>query len=154
MKRIILTVILAVSAMTLFSCEKYEDGKPVKSVREAFAEMYPDARDVKWDMELTGWKVSFETGTPPDVKESEAWYDRNGNWLRTETDLLASALPQVVKDALAASEYASAVLDAGDVEFVETPDGNFYQLEVILKGLEVKLKVSEDGKISLAGLDF
>ena len=154
MKRIILTVILAVSAMTLFSCEKYEDGKPVKSVREAFAEMYPDARDVEWDMELTGWKVSFETGTPPDIKESEAWYDRDGNWLRTETDLLASALPQVVKDALAASEYASAVLDAGDVEFVETPDGNFYQLEVILKGLEVKLKVSEDGKISLSGLDF
>ena len=154
MKRIILTVILAVSAMTLFSCEKFEDGMPVKSVREAFAEMYPDARDVEWDMELTGWKVSFETGTPPDVKESEAWYDRNGNWLRTETDLLASALPQVVKDALAASEYASAVLDAGDVEFVETPDGNFYQLEVILKGLEVKLKVSEDGKISLSGLDF
>jgi hypothetical protein len=154
MKRIILTVILAVSAMTLFSCEKFEDGMPVKSVREAFAEMYPDARDVEWDMELTGWKVSFETGTPPDIKESEAWYDRNGNWLRTETDLLASALPQVVKDALAASEYASAVLDAGDVEFVETPDGNFYQLEVILKGLEVKLKVSEDGKISLAGLDF
>lgn len=154
MKRIILTVILAVSAMTLFSCEKYEDGKPVKSVREAFAEMYPDARDVEWDMEPTGWKVSFETGTPPDIKESEAWYDRNGNWLRTETDLLASALPQVVKDALAASEYASAVLDAGNVEFVETPDGNFYQLEVILKGLEVKLKVSEDGKISLAGLDF
>lgn len=154
MKRVILTVILAVSAMTLFSCEKFEDGMPVKSVREAFAEMYPDARDVEWDMELTGWKVSFETGTPPDVKESEAWYDRNGNWLRTETDLLASALPQVVKDALAASEYASAVLDASDVEFVETPDGNFYQLEVILKGLEVKLKVSEDGKISLAGLDF
>ena len=154
MKRIILTVILAVSAMTLFSCEKFEDGKPVKSVREAFAEMYPDARDVEWDMELTGWKVSFETGTPPDIKESEAWYDRDGNWLRTETDLLASALPQVVKDALAASEYASAVLDAGDVEFVETPDGNFYQLEVILKGLEVKLKVSEDGKISLAGMDF
>jgi hypothetical protein len=154
MKRVILTVILAVSAMTLFSCEKFEDGMPVKSVREAFAEMYPDARDVEWDMELTGWKVSFETGTPPDIKESEAWYDRNGNWLRTETDLLASALPQVVKDALAASEYASAVLDAGDVEFVETPDGNFYQLEVILKGLEVKLKVSEDGKISLAGLDF
>ena len=154
MKRIILTVILAVSAMTLFSCEKFEDGKPVKCVREAFAEMYPDARDVEWDMELTGWKVSFETGTPPDIKESEAWYDRDGNWLRTETDLLASALPQVVKDALAASEYASAVLDAGDVEFVETPDGNFYQLEVILKGLEVKLKVSEDGKISLAGMDF
>ncbi len=145
---------LAVSAMTLLSCEKYEDGKPDRIVLDAFAEMFPDARDVEWDAEQGSWVVSFETGTPPDVKESEAWYDRNGNWLRTETDLLASALPQVVKDALAASEYASAVLDAGDVEFVETPDGNFYQLEVILKGLEVKLKVSEDGKISLAGLDF
>ncbi|MBO5979518.1 MAG: PepSY-like domain-containing protein [Bacteroidales bacterium] len=155
MKRIITTIaMLAAAAMTLISCETFEDGKPLKNVREAFAEMYPDARDVEWDMDVTNWKVSFELGTPPDVKDCEAWYGQNAKWIRTETDILESALPQVVKDALAASEYATAVLDAGDIEYVETPDGNFYQLEVTLKGLEVKLKVSEDGKISLAGVDF
>ncbi len=142
------------AAATLLSCEKYEDGKPLKNVRQAFSEMYPDARDVEWEMEVSNWKVSFELGTPPKVKECEAWYGLNAAWIRTETDILASALPQSVKDALAASEYATAVLDAGDIEYVETPDGNYYQLEVTLKGLEIKLKVSEDGNISLSDVDF
>ncbi len=155
MKRIakIFTMLAAV-ALTFVSCEKFEDGKPSKGVRDEFDQMYPDAHDVEWDRELAGWQVSFKTGTPPNVKECDAWYDVNGNWLRTETDILESALPQAVKDALAASEYASAVLDASDIDYVETPDGNFYQLEVVLKGLEIKLDVSEDGEISLSGLDF
>ena len=154
MKRLFtVTLILAAAAIALISCEKYEDGKPLKNVRAVFAEMYPEARDVEWEMNLANWKVSFELGNPPAVKECEAWYGLNAVWIRTETDLLESALPQSVKDALAASEYATAVLDAGDIEFVETPDGNFYQLEVLFKGLEVKLKVSEDGNISLAGMD-
>ena len=149
MKRILSFILVLVTAALLLSCEKYEDGKPLKNVRNAFSEMYPDARDVEWDAENGYWVVSFELGTPPNVKECEAWYDVDANWLRTETDLVDSALPQSVKDAIAASEYASALLSAGDVDYVETPDGNFYELEVNLNGLEIRLKVSEDGKVSL-----
>ena len=149
MKRILTALIIMAAAVTFVSCDKYEDGKPLKNVREAFAEMYPDARDVEWDAENGYWVVSFELGTPPNVKECEAWYDVNANWIRTETDLVDNALPQSVKDAIAASEYASALLLAGDVDYVETPDGNFYELEIYLNGLGIKLKVSEDGKVSL-----
>lgn len=149
MKRILGFILMLVTAAVLLSCEKYEDGKPLKNVRNAFSEMYPGARDVEWDAENGYWVVSFELGTPPNVKECEAWYDVDANWLRTETDLVDSALPQSVKDAIAASEYASALLSAGDVDYVETPDGNFYELEVNLNGLEIRLKVSEDGKVSL-----
>lgn len=149
MKRILSFILMLVTAALILSCEKYEDGKPLKNVRNAFSEMYPGARDVEWDAENGYWVVSFELGTPPNVKECEAWYDVDANWLRTETDLVDSALPQSVKDAIAASEYASALLSAGDVDYVETPDGNFYELEVNLNGLEIRLKVSEDGKVSL-----
>ena len=149
MKRILGFILMLVTAAILLSCEKYEDGKPLKNVLNAFSEMYPGARDVEWDAENGYWVVSFELGTPPNVKECEAWYDVDANWLRTETDLVDSALPQSVKDAIAASEYASALLSAGDVDYVETPDGNFYELEVNLNGLEIRLKVSEDGKVSL-----
>ena len=147
-------MMLAVPAISLFSCEKYEDGRPSKNIRAVFAEMYPDARDVEWDLELSGWNVSFELGTPPAVKDCEAWYGLDAAWIRTETDIPASALPQSVKDALAASEYAGAMLDTDDIEFVETPDGDYYQLEVLFNGLEIRLKISEDGDISLAGMDF
>ena len=145
---------LALAASCFLSCEKYDDGKPLKNVREKFSEMYPDARDVEWDAEYGYWVVSFELGTPPAVKECEAWYDVTGKWIRTETDLVESALPQSVKDALAASEYATAIIDAGDIDYVETPDGNYYELDVNLKGLEIKLKISENGDISLDGLDI
>ena len=74
------------SAVVFFACEKYEDGKPQKNVREAFAEMYPDARDVEWDAEGGLWVVSFELGTPPNVVEYEVWYDVDGNCLRIVTD--------------------------------------------------------------------
>lgn len=150
MKRIFAVfAVLTAVAMTSLSCEKYEDGKPSKSVRTEFDDMYPDARDVEWEAEVGYWKVSFETGKAPDVKEREAWYDAQGNWIRTETDMVASALPQSVKDALAASEYAGALLSDTDVEFVETPEGNYYRLEVRLNGLEVGLNITEDGKITL-----
>ena len=147
-------VMMAVAAMSLISCEKYEDGKPLKNVRDVFAEMYPNARDVEWDWDITCWNVSFELGSYPGVKECEAWYDMDANWIRTETDIFASALPQSVKDALAASEYASAAIDARDIDYVETPEGNFYKLDMNFKGVEIKLKVSEDGLVSMVGVDF
>lgn len=150
MKRIFLFAVLAAAAMTLLSCETLDSLNPKKKAQAEFSAMFPDAFDVEWEMKVSHWEVSFKTGTLPEVKDCEAWYDlKTGAWLRTETDLLESALPQAVKDALAKSEYATAVLNAGDIEYVETPDGNFYQLEITYKGVEIKLEVTEEGKISL-----
>lgn len=140
--------VMAALAMSLLSCEKYEDGKPSKDVRTQFKDMYPDARDVEWEAERGLWQVSFETGTPPAVKEHEAWYDANGNWIRTETDILASELPQSVKDAIAASEYASAVILHDDIEYVTTPSGDYYSLELMYNGVKIRLNVTEGGEVS------
>ena len=148
MKRILAFTVMAVAALSLLSCEKYEDGKPSKDVRTEFKDMYPDARDVEWEAERGLWQVSFETGTPPAVEEHEAWYDANGNWIRTETDILASELPQSVKDAIAASEYASAVILHDDIEYVTTPDGDYYSLELMYNGVKIRLNVTEGGEVS------
>ena len=149
MKRILAFTVMAVAALSLLSCEKYEDGKPSKDVRTEFKDMYPDARDVEWEAERGLWQVSFETGTPPAVKEHEAWYDANGNWIRTETDILASELPQSVKDALAASEYASATLLLDEIEYVTTPAGDYYSLELMFNGVKIRLNVTEGGEVSM-----
>lgn len=149
MKRILAFTVMAVAALSLLSCEKYEDGKPSKDVRTEFKDMYPDARDVEWEVERGLWQVSFETGTPPAVKEHEAWYDANGNWIRTETDILASELPQSVKDALAASEYASATLLPDEIEYVATPAGDYYSLELMFNGVKIRLNVTEGGEVSM-----
>lgn len=152
MKRIL--TILAIAAAALLSCEKYEDGKPSKDVRAEFNSMYPSARDVEWEPDFGNWKVSFETGNAPNVRDHEAWYDVNGNWLRTETDILPSEMPKAVMDALEASEYASPYLQIDDVDFVETPEGDFYQVDVKLAGVEISLDVTASGIISLSSLGF
>ena len=152
MKRIL--TILAIAAAALLSCEKYEDGKPSKDVRAEFNSMYPSARDVEWEPDFGNWKVSFETGNATNVRDHEAWYDVNGNWLRTETDILPSEMPKAVMDALEASEYASPYLQIDDVDFVETPEGDFYQVDVKVAGVEISLDVTVSGIISLSSLGF
>lgn len=150
MKRLYVVLAVAMAAIALLSCDKYEDGKPAKAVRSNFDKMYPDARDVEWESQRGLWVVSFETGNPPDLVDHEAWYDADGGWIRTETEMAAGALPQKVLDALAASEYASAVIDGNDVVYVETPDSSWYRLELFFGGVEIHVDVTEDGKVTLS----
>ena len=154
MKRYFVIFAVAVAAMALLSCEKYEDGKPQKDVRTEFKNMYPGARDVEWEGRAGNWIVSFETGTPPNEVDHEAWYDAAGNWLKTETEIFANELPQSVQDALAGSEYASARIDWDDMVYVETPAGNYYRLELNAGGVDIHVDVTEDGEVSLSNLRF
>ncbi len=154
MKRIFAIMATAASLVAMASCEKYEDGRPAKGTVSEFEKMYPDAWDVEWELEygLEGkyWEVSFETGKRPDGVEHSAKFDMDGNWLETETDVFWNAVPQAVKDALAA-EYAGSVLEDHTVDYVETPAGNFYRIDIYHNGVEVKVKVTEEGKVSLVG---
>lgn len=143
---------LAAVAFAAPSCDKYEDGRPAKEVRNEFDRMYPDAKDVEWEAESGYWKVSFETGSAPDIVEHEAWYDASGSWVRTETEIPLSAVPQEIKDFLAASDYGTAIIDGTEIEYVETPAGNSYRFEVTVAGMKINVEVSEDGNVSVGGL--
>ena len=86
MKRIMIFAAIAAALMTTASCDRYDDGRPDKNVRSEFERMYPDAFDVEWEWDGKYWKVSFETGTRPNGIEYEAWYDTDGNWIKTIKD--------------------------------------------------------------------
>lgn len=151
MKRVLFTIAVVSAVILSVSCAKYEDGRPEKSVRQVFNSMYSDAKDIEWEREGSYWKVSFETGTNPSRVDHEAWFDMAGNWVMTETELFLSSVPQDIKNHLAADPVfgASSVSD-NEVEFWQKPDGNFYRFEVRHDGREVKVDVTEDGKVSLA----
>ena len=136
------------------SCEKYEDGKPVKDVRAEFARMYPDAWDVEWEYKGTIWEVSFETGTRPDGTDRQAWYDMDGNWVQTVTDVFIVSVPQNIKDYLKASEFASGQFVDDDADYIEKPDGNFYRFDIRFDGKEIEVDVTEDGKVSRSVYGF
>lgn len=136
------------------SCEKYEDGKPVKDVRAEFAKMYPDAWDVEWEYKGTLWEVSFETGTRPNGTDRQAWYDMDGNWVQTITEVFISSVPQDIREYLQTSEFASGQFVDDDADYIEKPDGNLYRFDIRLDGKEIEVDVTEDGKVSRSVYGF
>lgn len=154
MKNFFLIIASVAAALTMFSCDKYEDGKPSKEVRNEFDRMYPDAWDIEWEDQGAYWEVSFETGSRPDGTDHKAWYDKEGNWIQTCTDVLLSAVPQEIKDYLMASEFGSGQFEDNDAEYFETQSGNFYRFDMRQGGREIEVDVTEDGKVSQAVYGF
>ena len=154
MKKFALLMAIAASVFAVTSCDEYEDGRPSSSVLDRFENMYPGAWDVEWEREGVYWEVSFDTGTPPNEIDHTAWFRSDRTWVRTETDLHISAVPASIKEFLQKSQYASALLEDSEIDYIQTPDGNFYQFELVYNGARVKVNVTEDGKGSLAGHDL
>lgn len=154
MKRIMMILAVVAAFFATVSCDRYEDGRPSKDVRNEFNRMYPDAWDVEWEYDGMQWEVSFETGSRPNGVEHTAWYETDGTWVQTKTDILLSKVPQNIKDYLMASEYASAQFDDNDAEYFETPTGNFYRFDMRVNGGEIDVDVTEDGEVSQARYGF
>lgn len=148
MKRF-LVIFACLAAAVFVSCDKYEDGKPSKDVRSEFNRMYPDARDVEWEYQGAYWEVSFETGPRPEGTDHTAWYDMNGAWVQTCTEVFLSAVPQEILNYLKASEYGTGQFEDNDAECFETPAGNFYRFDLRYEGQKIEVDVTEDGKVFL-----
>ena len=135
--------------------EQTPDAEPVPEVKDVEAEfnnMFPDATDVEWEDEGEYWEVSFEMETPEGEVEGEVWFDKDGNWLGTETEISTDALPQYVLDAIAASEYANAEPD-DEADYIQTPSGSWYELELECDDFEVEVMVTEDGTLTVTEID-
>jgi hypothetical protein len=137
----ILVVLIAMSNITYGQ----KADVPAK-VKNAFEKKVPNATDVEWeyDSEDKLWEVEYEIGKD----EFTSAFDENGKWVETEKEIKFSEIPEPVKATLNAdfSDY-----EVAEVEFVETPDGKFYEVEVELekddKELEFELLISPDGKV-------
>ncbi len=152
MKKMMILAALAAAMMTILSCDRYEDGRPSKDVRNEFARMYPDAFDVEWEWEGKYWDVSFETGSRPNGIEHEAWYDTDGSWIMTKTEVLLSSVPQKIMNYLALDmTYATASFADNDADYCQTPTSEFYRFDMLMNGREVEVDVNLDGKVSPAG---
>ena len=146
-------VVSVIVSFFVLSCEKYEDGVPDRSVRAAFDTMYPKAMNVEWELENFYWKVSFDIVVGLKRTEHEAWYESDGTWVKTVTEMPWSSVPQIIKDYLASSIYGEDVIDDNEVEYIVTPTEKYYRIEILHGGIEVNVKVTEDGKVGIAGID-
>ena len=104
-------------------------------------EHYPSARIIDLDFEKGYFEVEII-----DIKvKRELYFDKDSNWVATITEIKENQIPQIVLDAILASEYAEGEID--DVDYVQTVDKNYYIIELELNDKEVEIKVDENGVI-------
>ena len=121
-------------------------------LQAALLEKYPDAQDVVWS-EKSGYYVADFTAAmvkaDSDRVRYSAWFDSRCEWHMTETDIPFDMLPEAVRTAFAASEYADWRIDDVDM-LVRNGVELIYIIEVEgtnADGVkqEVDLYYSEDG---------
>ena len=122
----------------------YEDfipSQPSSSVEAYIKENYPSARILDIDREKGMTEVEILDGTVC----RELLFNDGGAWMQTKTELRISALPDAVMAAIKASQYATYKID--DADFIETPDGEWYLVELESGDREVNLRIDALGNI-------
>ncbi len=134
--------LLAGGMLVWTGCDNDDNYVPDEAVVTAFNTRYPDAKRVEWESKK-GFRVA---DFMLDAKETEAWFDTNGNWLLTETDLLFSELPTDVQTEFVVSLYGTWRVE--DVDVLTRPDAAMvYVIEVEKGEQEVDIYYTEDGTL-------
>lgn len=142
---------LLIAILTLgltVACDNDNKFMPDSAVKAAFETYFPDASGEYW-ISKTGYSVVkfFHKGT-----HKLAWFSEQGVLEQVETDIPVHQLPEVIKQLIAASEYANWKID--DVDLVE---GNgmepVYIVEMESGEQEVDLYFAEDGTLIKVVID-
>jgi len=144
----LMVALFATGLLVTTSCGDDDNYTPEDIYVQAFQQMYPEASRVEWESKQ-GYKVAdFRLQN----KETEAWFDQSAKWMMTETDLLYTDLPIVVRTAFEASEYATWRVD--DVDKIERLNSEtVYVIEVESGKQEYDLYYGEDGSLIKAVQD-
>lgn len=149
MKKILLFPLLLIALATIVSCDD-DDKKSViisETVKGFIETKYPGASIRKAEYENNGLlEVEF-------IHQSllkDAYFKSNNEWVYTEWDIAISKLPKNVTDAIAEA-YPSHRID--DVDYVEAPSGNYYEVEIEKGGSEAWIYVTPEGIILEGGID-
>lgn len=140
---------LSVATLTFATgCDKDDNYTPNATIVNALNAKYPQAGRVEWDMKQNYHVAEFwQNGV-----EVEAWFDSNGKWMMTETDIKFPSLPEAVKNSFNASEYKTWRIE--DVDKIEkTGMETVYVIEVEKGIQEINLYYAEDGTLIKAILD-
>ncbi|MBT8255881.1 MAG: PepSY-like domain-containing protein [Bacteroidia bacterium] len=128
-------VLLAIST----SCSSGKIQVP-EVVTQAFGQKYPQATEVEWEQDENMYEVEFEL----QKIEYTATYNARGKWVGTEHQITLEDLPTAARTLLQSkySEYRVV-----EVEAVEDPDGNKFEVEINGNAEVLDLLFSEEGRL-------
>ena len=108
---------------------------------QALAEKYPNARIVDIEKEKNGMtEVEIVHGSI----SKDVMFTAEGAWAYTIWDISKRHLEDVVKNAVTAA-HPGYVID--DADFIETPDGSYFLVEMEQGEREIYVKVTAEGEI-------
>ena len=147
MKRVYLLAISILALFSLSSCEKYDDYGDMmlysnaENIQASVIEIYPQARII--DMDRDRKTIEVDIIDSNNIKR-DVYLDLSFRWLRTETDINRNALPTEVSNRIA-SEYANWFIDSA--KQVDTPQGNYYLVEIEKGERDKYIKIDATGNI-------
>lgn len=133
---------LLLAPLTLISCDDDDELKTFQvpsAVQSAFNSRFP-GQAAKWELDRNLYNAEFWKNG----QEVDAWFQTDGTWIRTETDVVGP-LPDAVQ-AYLTTHYPTYVLD--DADWIETPAGSYYELELERNGApDLTLLLKADGTL-------
>lgn len=142
-KTILIMLALAVFTLPFLSCEDdLVSDAASKDIKSFIENKYPGAQVVKIEREDN---KTIEADIIHDNISKDVIFDLKNNWLRTSWDVAVAGLPEAVRNIVNDPVYTGYHID--DADFVETPNGNYYLLELEKGNTEKKIKVDETGKV-------
>lgn len=148
MKKLLFPILFFALAAVV-SCDSDDDkGVAVNATVKSYIEAkYPGASIRRAEYENNGLlEVEFIHNS----LLKDAYFETDNKWVYTEWDIALAALPKSVTDAVAEA-YPSHRID--DVDYVETPSGNYYEIEIEKRNAELWIYVTADGVILDGGLE-
>ena len=150
MKKYLFLLVAVASLGLTTGCDDDDDRTvPVPdAVADTFGGMYPNASDVEWTGRNGYLIADFRDGNT----DMQAWFTAGGDWRMTETDLLYDQLPEAVRKAFSASEYADWRVEDAE-RLARAGFEPVYVLEVEKGQTEYELFYAEDGVLIRAVVD-
>ena len=122
------------------SYEEFIPRLPNEGIKMFISQNYPDAQII--DVERKG--SSFEVEILDEKSVRSLLFDMHDKWVRTLTEIHPNDVPQGVLDVIG-DLYTSYRID--EVDFVQTPNAEYYLVEIESGPQEVLLKITPAGEI-------
>lgn len=129
---------IAITSVLALSCKQT---KVPLHVQNSFVDKVPVAQDVVWTVEDNIYQVDYYVS----AKHTTSYFDEQGQWLETETEIAVDELPHDVLQTLQTKMGEYEILD---IELVATREGQtLYEVDLEKDYKSYDILFDKDGKI-------
>lgn len=144
--KILFFLLLAGIPFLWAGCDKDDNGEkgiqPTEPVAKAFAERYPDAQNIVFEIEGNYYEIDFTN----DGRPTTAWFTDQGQWVMDKVKYPFSQLPQAVINSFLEGSYGSWTTD--DCYIIQRAGiGTVYKIEAENGGKDIDLYYAANGEL-------